>query len=305
MFIHTRSPFDNAARDYGHIEAVPLAAAMGAEIRGVDARSASDEQMAEIEDALYRHKMIFLRDQALSHGDQASFASRLGPFAEDAYTDGIPGHPHIQPLIKEADARVDWVFGSGWHTDSPFIETPPAISVLYAVDVPPFGGDTQWANAALAYQMLSAAMKAMLDGVSVRMSMANVFANVQHYGDPSSDDPVGALAKLDPANLPAGVRKKIEGACHPLIGTHPVTGEKSIYCDSSYAVGLEGFRREESMPIIDYLAGLITSPALTCRLRWRPGTLTLWDNRLCLHQAFNDYDGFRREFYRCTLAARA
>lgn len=302
MFIHTSSPFDNAARAYQHIEAVPLAAAMGAEIRGVNAADASDEQMAEIEDALYRHKMIFLRDQALTHGSQADFARRFGEFADDAYTDGIPGHPHIQPLVKEADARVDWVFGSGWHTDSPFMANPPAISVLYAVDVPPYGGDTLWANAALAYSMLSDTMKSVLDGLEVRMSMRKVFAKVQKYGDPTAADPVGALARLDPASLDDAVRQKLEGACHPIVATHPVTGEKSIYCDSSYAVGIRGMTDAEAAPIVDFLADLVSSPVMTCRLRWEPGTLTLWDNRLCQHQAFNDYDGFRREFYRCTIA---
>ena len=302
MFIHAHSPFDNSAKDYKHIDAVPLAAAMGAEIRGVRARDATDEQLAEIEDALFRHKMIFFRDQDMSHGDQETFAARLGPFAEDAYTDGIPGHPNIQPLIKEADARVDWIFGSGWHTDSPFIKEPPAVSVLYAVEVPPYGGDTMWANAALAYRMLSDRMKEVLEPLKVHMSMRNVFTQVQAHGDPDVDDPIGALARLDPANLPESTREKIEGNFHPLIGTHPRTGERSIYCDSSYAIGIEGMKEAEAMPIISYLADLITSPIMTCRLRWSPGTLTLWDNRLCVHQAFNDYDGFRREFYRCTIA---
>lgn len=302
MLIHTHSPFDNAARDYRRIEAVPLAAAMGAEIRGVDVREVTDEQFAEIEDALYRHKMIYFRDQRLEHADQEAFAARFGPFAEDAYTEGIPGHPNLQPLIKEAEARVDWVFGSGWHTDSPFIDEPPAISVLYAVDVPPFGGDTMWANATLAYNMLSDKMKSLLEGLNVHMSMRNVFTSVQKYGDPTKADPVGALAAVDPATMSESMKKKVAGTFHPLIATHPRTGEKAIYCDTSYSIGIEGMKEEEAMPIINYLGELITNPAMTCRLRWSPGTLTMWDNRLCLHHAFNDYDGFRREFYRCTIA---
>lgn len=303
MLIHAHGPFDNAARDYEHIRALPLAAAMGAEIRGVDIPQVTDGQFAEIEDALFRHKMIFFREQALTHGDQEAFAARFGPFAEDAYTEGVPGHPNIQPLVKEAEARVDWVFGSGWHTDSPFLAQPPAISVLYAVDVPPYGGDTMWANAALAYRMLSDKMKSVLEGLNVHMSMRNVFTAVQKYGDPTRTDPVGALAAINPADMPEGMRRKIEGAFHPLIGVHPRTGEKAIYCDSSYAIGIEGMTEDEAAPIIDYLAGLITQPVMTCRLRWQPGTFAMWDNRLCVHQAFNDYDGFRREFYRCTIAA--
>ena len=95
---------------------------------------------------------------------------------------------------------------------------------------------------------------------------------------------------------------KVSGAVHPLVRTHPVSGEKALYCDSSYAIGIEGLRPEESAPILRFLAEHITQPAFTCRLRWEPKTLTLWDNRLCVHQAFNDYDGYRREMYRTTIA---
>jgi taurine dioxygenase len=302
MLIHSHGPFDNAAEDYQHIEAHPLAAAMGAEIRGVDIRAVTDEQFAEIERALFRHKMIFFREQTLSHSEHESFAARFGAFAEDAYTEGVPGYLNIQPLIKEADARVDWIFGSGWHTDSPFLETPPAISMLYAVEVPPFGGDTIWANTALAYSMLSDKMKSVLKELQVHMSMRNVFTSVQKHGDPTKNDPVGALAAIDPADIPQRVRKSIEGAFHPLVRTHPRTGEQALYCDSSYAIGIEGMTEQEAAPILGFLAEFITQPVMTCRLRWQPGTFTLWDNRLCLHQAFNDYDGYRREFYRCTIA---
>ena len=151
MITHPTGCFDNSAKDYNYIEAVPLAAAMGAEIRGVRVGDINDETFAEIEDALFRHKMIFFRDQNITHADQESFSSRFGPFAEDAYTRGVEGHENVQPVIKEADASSAMIFGSGWHTDSAFLSQPPAISLLYGVDIPPYGGDTQWANSALAY----------------------------------------------------------------------------------------------------------------------------------------------------------
>jgi taurine dioxygenase len=133
--IHPSGRFDNRAKDYEHIRAPPLAAAMGAEIRGVQVSQPSDAQFEEIRHALFRHKMIHFREQDLTHADQEAFSLRFGEFAEDAYTEGVEGHVNVQPVIKEADASVAMIFGSGWHTDSAFLARPPAISILYGVEV--------------------------------------------------------------------------------------------------------------------------------------------------------------------------
>ena len=302
MILHPTGKFDNSARRYEHIEAHPLAAAMGAEIRGVRLNSVSDGQFAEIEDALFRHKMIFFRDQDITHADQEAFSGRFGPFAEDAYTQGVPGHPDVQPLIKEADARTGMVFGSGWHTDSPFLPEPPAISILYGVDIPPYGGDTIWANTALAYANLSETMKALIAPLKVHMSMGRVVPLAQANASRDAS-PLGRLAATqDAPELPQAVVRKIDGALHPLVRTHPKSGEKALYCDETYSVGIDGLTSGEAEALLKFLVAHITQPAFTCRLRWSAGTFALWDNRICLHQAFNDYDGFRRELYRTTIA---
>lgn len=305
MLIHPTGKFDNAARRYKTITAHPLAAAMGAEIRGADFAAMSDEQFAEIRDALFRHKMIYFRDTDLTHDQHERFSLRFGPYAEDAYTDGIPGHVNIQPLVREADAKGAHIFGSGWHSDGPFLPEPPAISLLYAVEIPPYGGDTIWANTVLAYETLSDTMKKMLSGLRVHMSMKRAFESAMDYGAPD-DTPVGKLAQLkDAAALPPAVLRKLKGAYHPLVRTHPVSGEKALYCDPSYSIGIEGLTPPEADAMLGMLAAHMTQPAFTCRLRWAPKTLTLWDNRISIHQAFNDYDGYRRELYRTTVAGEA
>ena len=299
---HPTGSFDNSARNYRLIEALPLAAAMGAEIRGVQVADIDDDIFAEIEDALFRHKMVFLRGQKITHADQESFSRRFGPFAEDAYTRGVEGHENVQPVIKEADASSAMIFGSGWHTDSPFLQQPPAISLLYGVDIPPYGGDTQWANSALAYAMLSPKMQSIVDGLKVHMSMKNVLATAQATIKPD-DSPLGRIAATrDAGPLPEAIAAKVRGSYHPLVRTHPRSGEKALYCDKTYAIGFEDMYEEEARPLLQFLSDHITQPAFTCRLRWEPGTLAFWDNRLCVHQAFNDYDGFRREMYRTTIA---
>jgi taurine dioxygenase len=302
MQLHPHGRFDNTASRYAHIEAVPLAAAMGAEIRGVNVASVSDAAFAEIEHALFRHKMIFFRGQDIGDAEHKAFSRRFGPFAEDAYTVGVRGHPEVQPVIKEADDHSAMVFGSGWHTDSPFLAEPPAISTLRAVEVPPFGGDTLWANSALAWRMLSETLQGMLAGLRVRFSMRDVLASAQQHVE-RRDTPIGRLAATrELAELPENLAAKVRGHSHPLLRTHPVTGEKALYVDGSYAIGFEGLTDAEAAPLLKFLVEHVTQPAFTCRLRWEAGTLTLWDNRLCIHQAFNDYAGHRREMYRTTVA---
>ena len=269
--LHPTGRFDNHAVRYSHIEAKPLAAAMGAEISGVELARLSDEQFAEIRHALFRHKMIYFRGQKLTHGEQEQFSLRFGPFAVDAYTQGVPGHRDVHPLIKEADDASKMVFGEGWHTDSPFLPEPPSITVLRSIQVPPFGGDTMWANSALAYRMLSSAYRRMIQDLRVRFSLRE------------------------------DLTRKITGNTHPLIRTHPATGEKALYVDTSYAIGIEDMLPEESAPIIRFLGEHITQPAFTCRLRWEPDMVALWDNRLCVYQAYNDYQGYRRELYRTSV----
>lgn len=302
MLLHPHAGFDNSAAPYRHIEALPLAAAMGAEIRGVDVARLSDAAFDEIRHALFRHKMIFLRAQRIDDAGHKEFSRRFGPFAEDAYTEGVRGHPEVQPVIKEADDTSAMVFGSGWHTDSPFLAEPPSISTLRAVEVPPYGGDTIWANAALAYRMLSETLRRMIADLRVCFSMRDVLASAQRNVR-RSDSPIGRLAATDDLpELPDSLALKVRGHSHPLVRTHPVTGEKSLYVDGSYAIGIEGLEAAEAAALLRFLVEHLTQPAFTCRLRWEPGTLALWDNRLCVHQAFNDYAGHRREMYRTTVA---
>ena len=283
--------YDNAPREYAHIRVRPLASAMGLELLDLDLANLSDAQFAEVQDALWRHKMIFARGQSLDHAAHEGFALRWGPFAPDAYTHGVPGHPGVQPLIKEADARSKGLFGSGWHTDSPFLPKPPGVTILRSVEVPPWGGDTVWANTALAYRMLSPAMQAMLRPLQVRMSAANN-AWTQKQADGKELNFASEEARA----------AAFTGNAHPLVRTHPATGELSLYVDEVYAVGIEGMTQAEAIPLLDMLCRHIIQHHFTCRLRWEPGMVAMWDNRTALHLAANDYDGFRREMYRTTMA---
>ncbi len=300
--LHPTSGFDNSAKQYKHITAVPLAAAMGAEIRGVQIGKLTDAQFTEVEDALYRHKMIYFRDQDMSHADQENFTLRFGEFGIDAYTKGVEGHRNVQPVIKEADTRIKMLFGSGWHTDSPFMETPPAISMLFGADIPPYGGDTMWCNTVLAYNCLSDTMKQVLAPLRIHMTAEGVVNELQKENEAkkaAGQDTKGT--GFGNIELDVNTKKMIAGWYHPLVRTHPKSGEKALYVDHTYSHGIQGMTPAEAEPLLRFLKEHVSQPAFSCRLRWEPKTFTLWDNRICVHQAFNDFDGFRREMYRTTV----
>jgi alpha-ketoglutarate-dependent taurine dioxygenase len=285
--------FDDKKNGYTAIRTVPLASAMGAEILGVDIANISDEQFTQIRDALFRYKMIYFRGQNnMTINDQEALTLRFGEFGTDAYTKGMEGHPNVQRVLKEASSVVDWVFGDGWHTDSPFLAQPPSISLLQSLDIPPYGGDTWWSNAQLAYELLSDKMKEVIAPLKVHMSAAWVLSNV-NKGKPKLND-----LSLGDMNLTVDQQKMIVGNFHPLVRTHPETGQKSLYCDTSYAMGIEGMTQEESKGLLNFLGEWATREDFNCRLRWEKNMLVIWDNRLALHKAFNDYDGYRREMIR-------
>ena len=297
MFMETgpaSDVFDNSARSYSHMEVRPHAAAMGAELVGVDVARLSDAGIAELKDALFRHKMIFLRDQQLTDDQHLEFTSRLGPVGTDPYASPTDPQRFVTPVIKEADERPPFVFGGGWHTDSAFMAQPPAITTLRAVEVPPYGGDTLWANAALAYRALSRPMREFLAGQRIHMSSKVFLGKYPDLHEVSKGYTDGATKE-----------QALVGTSHPLIRTHPETGEKAIYISMGYAPTIEGMTEAESLNLATFLFAHITQHAFTVRLKWEEGMLALWDNRLCLHVAMNDYDGYRREMHRTMVAGES
>jgi taurine dioxygenase len=203
----------------------------------------------------------------------------------------VPEHREVHPIIKEANEVTPSLFGGGWHTDSPFLPEPPSVTTLRQLEGPPYGGDTAWANMALAFRHLSPTYRDMLRPLRVHMSAANNYATQNKLRGE-------AIQFGDQDKHAQGMR----GSYHPLVRTHPFTGEESLYVCDTYAVGIEGMTTHEARPIIEYLVQHATQQAFTCRLRWQPGMVAMWDNRATMHLGPNDYDGFRREMYRTTTA---
>ena len=294
--IDQQQPYRNTPFEGTHIQTKPLAAAMGGEVLDVQIADLNDKNFSEIEKALHHHKMIFFREQSLSLADQERFTRRFGEFGTDAYTTGMPDHPDIQPVVKEVDTKSKMVFGGGWHTDSPFLECPPSVSILRGVEIPPYGGDTIWYNSVLAYESLSEIMKSMLAPLRGHMSAKNVIYSMRKVAEE-----LKSKSTMSDMELDLDVQSMLDGKYHPIIRRHPQSDEIGLYCDAVYAIGIQGMTERESRPLLDFLVSHITQEIFSCRLRWKPNTVAVWDNRSCLHRAFNDYDGFRREMHRTTV----
>ena len=276
---------------YEHIEVAPLTGAVGAEISGFDvSRELEDAVVGEIRRALLAHGVIFLRDQDLTPDQHKAFGRRFGPLNIDRFVKGPPGHPEIMPVIKEAHDTSS--FAAMWHTDVTFLEEPAMGSILYAREVPDHGGDTMFANMALAFETLSPGMQDMLCTLKA-----------VHCADVTYD-----RASMDEANSNGGAMgytdhsPSAEVAVHPVVRTHPETGAKSLFVNCAYTRCIDGMTMEESRPLLEFLYAHLSRMEFTCRFRWRKGSIAFWDNRAVQHLPINDFSGQRREMHRVTIA---
>ena len=268
------------------IHHTPLSGAIGAEIHGIDLARATDAEIAEIRRIWLAHNVVFFRGQTLPPADFLALARRFGTPIEYPFVKGIEGFPEIIPVLKLPHEKVN--FGGIWHSDTTYLEHPPAATMLVAREIPTHGGDTLFANMYLAYETLSPGMKKLLEGLRYISSSAK--ADVSRTREDRIKD-----SKRDDA-------KTLYEATHPVIRTHPETGRKALYVNVAHALRFEDMTVEESAPLLDYLCQHSIRPEFTCRFRWSPGALALWDNRCTLHNPVNDYHGQLRSMHRITLA---
>jgi taurine dioxygenase len=270
---------------YRHIAVRPIAGALGAEIDGVDiAQPLDDAAIAEIRRAFLEHLVIFFRGQTLTPPQQLAFARRFGEPTEYPQLKGLPECPLVTPVVKLEHERVN--FGGIWHSDTSYLERPPMASMLYAVEIPPFGGDTLFANQYLAYESLSEGLRNTL--VTLRGVNTSTKAEVSR----TREDRLRA----------AGVERKALAGIHPVARTHPETVRQALYVNTGHTSHFEGWSEAESKPLLEYLFAHQVQPEFTCRFRWEVGSLAFWDNRCAQHNPVNDYHGFRRIMHRVTLA---
>jgi taurine dioxygenase len=283
----------NRARDYQHIQVVPVAGSLGADVTGVDLNRLNTAGFAELRTALLDHQVLFIREQQLSVAQLEAVTLQFGGFGREPFVQTMAEHPHVIHVLKEADEKAPFVFGGAWHTDWSFQARPPAFTLLYGADIPAFGGDTLYANLCQAYDWLSPKMQELLAGLNALHSPE------RGYGPSARHNDLLENMHVRYGNVDDELR------AHPLITRHPETGRKVLFVNPTYTVGIEGLSAAEAQPLLSYLFNLPTAPAFTCRMRWSKGTLAIWDNRCTWHQPIADYHGARREMYRTTVVGEA
>lgn len=271
------------------IEVAPISGTLGAELRGVDlAQDLDDATIKEIRQALLDHGVIFFRDQAFDAEQQKRLARRFGDIFIHPNYYGMQADPEIVEIRREpGDTRV---VGEEWHTDTTMMPAPPMGAILYAIEVPPYGGDTLFASQYRAYETLSDGMKRMLAGLRAVHSDRKV-------AGPQSKASVGRTTK---ARTDDAWRETVN--VHPVVVTHPETGRKLLYVNASYTIGFEGWTDDESRPLLEFLLEHGHRPEFTCRFRWTKGAVAFWDNRCVKHLAVNDAGPFRRLMRRVQIA---
>jgi taurine dioxygenase len=274
---------------YRTITVAPIAGALGAEIGGVDlATDLADETVAEIRRAWLEHLVVFFRDQEVSLDAFRAFARRIGQPVEYPFVKGMDDYPEIITVSKLPHETVN--FGGIWHSDTVYLERPPMATLLVAREVPPFGGDTLFANMYAAYDALSPAMQRML--APLRAVHSSALADVSKTREDRIRDAGNGEAREYLSE-------------HPVVRTHPETGRKALYVNVAHTSRFAGFTDDESRPLLQFLFAHSVRPEFTCRFRWRVGSIALWDNRCAMHNPVNDYHGFTRTMHRITLAGDA
>jgi taurine dioxygenase len=270
------------------IEVQPIAGALGAELRGVDLGSDLDDAtIAEIRQALLDHCVIFFRVQEFDAEQHKALARRFGTIFVHPNYYGLQADPEVLEIRREpGDTKV---VGEDWHTDTTMMAEPPMGAILYALEVPPYGGDTLFANQYLAYETLSDGMKRLIGSLrAVHSDRMVAGPAVNHAG------------RTTKARGDADWRETIN--VHPVVRTHPETKRKLLYVNYSYTVGFDGMTEEESRPLLSYLMEHGNRPEFTCRFRWTKGAVAFWDNRCVKHLAINDAQPFRRVMRRVQIA---
>lgn len=272
---------DRATRDTGTLDIRPLTPAIGAEIRGIDLGSADiAARIPEIRAALLSHGVIFFREQDITTAQHIAFARAFGELEIH------PATPKDQPnreVLRIEHGPKSRGQENAWHSDVTWREEPSLGSILLAREVPDCGGDTLFANMHLAYERLSDPMKTFCEGLTAVHDIARVFAK--------------RLGKR-----PEELHDTYPPMRHPVIRTHPETGERAIYVNTAFTSHIEGLAESESRWLLDHLFATAKDAEIQCRFRWQAGSVAFWDNRVCQHFAASDYFPARRVMERVTIA---
>jgi taurine dioxygenase len=271
---------DSAGLDLG-----PLSPLIGAEVRGLDlSHPQSPSVLAALRAALLEWKVLFFRDQNITTEQHLDFARCFGALEVHPFAPHKPGHPEVMAITHDRDRRGS---ENTWHSDVTWRAEPSLGSVLHAIEVPPVGGDTLFADMYLAYEGLSTTVKAKIDGRVAVHDFGFFRERMRKSGKTEAE--IEAFNQAYP---------KVE---HPVVRTHPETGRKALYVNAAFTQHIVGLERDESATLLKHLYAQASVPEYQCRFRWTEGSIAFWDNRACQHYAVSDYWPAVRRMERVTI----
>jgi len=272
----------------------PLTCSIGAELVGVNLADAvrDDGLFAEIRAALLEHRVLFLRDQAFTRAEHVAFARRFGELEDHPVAGSDPEYPGLVRIYKSPD-QPNERYENAWHTDATWRAAPPFGCVLRCVECPSVGGDTMWANMALAYENLPDVVKQQIAGLRARHSIEASF---------------GAAMPIEQR---LALKALYPDAEHPVVRTHPETGEQVLFVNA-FTTHFTNYHTPERVrfgqdanpgagDLLRYLISQAYIPEYQVRWRWKPNSVAIWDNRSTQHYAVMDYPPCTRKMERTAI----
>lgn len=270
-----------AAEQFARFRVLKLTPTIGAEIHGVDlSRRLDDETISDLRRALLEHKVIFFRDQDITRAQHIAFARRFGTLEIHPATPKGQADPEVLRIAHGPQSRGR---ENAWHSDVTWRPEPSLGSILRAVEIPPVGGDTLFADMYAAYESLSPALKAWVCDLTAVHDIARVFAG--RIGDDAD-----------------ALRQKFPPQSHPVVRTHPETGRRALYVNTAFTAKIDGLTDKESARLLAHLYAQAAIPEHQCRFRWEQNSIAFWDNRASQHYAASDYFPAVRVMERVTIA---
>ena len=293
----TTTRFTAATQNWAS-EVEPLTCAIGAEVRNVNLGAAARDPglMAEIWSLLLHYKVLFFRDQDITRAEHVAFARHFGELEDHPVAGSDPENPGLVRIYKNPETPADR-YENAWHTDATWREKPPFGCVLRCVECPPVGGDTMWANMVLAYDKLPEYIKTQIAGLRARHSIEATF---------------GAAM---PVEKRLALKAQFPDAEHPVVRTHPETGEKILFVNA-FTTHFTNFHTTDNVrygqdfthvgaPLLQYLQSQAFIPEYQVRFRWKPNSMAMWDNRSTQHYAVMDYPPCHRKMERAGIVGDA
>ena len=277
------------------LEVNPLTCSIGAELSNVHLGAAAEDEglMAEIRQALLKHRVIFFRDQDITRAEHVAFARKFGELEDHPVVGSHPDHPGLVQIYKTPDSPIDRNENS-WHTDATWRDQPPMGCVLRCVECPPVGGDTMWVNMVMAYENLPDEIKTKIEHLRARHSIEASF---------------GAAMPIEKR---LALKAKFPDAEHPVVRIHPETGEKILFVNSSFTTHFTNYNTPSnvrfgldkspgSSQLLNYLTSQAMIPEYQVRFRWKKNSMAFWDNRSTQHYAVMDYAPCHRKMERTAI----